>query len=214
MTRPISPYESNPPSGRKILTSAAIAVAGAAAVLVAVILPAEYNIDPTGIGDALGLTALNAPARTIQIANVTGGNEKYREVAIPDPGKPIPLPNPAVFQGKSAPARSESVTITLQPGQETEIKTVLKTAQVILFSWQVDGGQVYVDFHGHEPAADNDAWVRYEELQSGTQGNGSLVAPFEGEHGWFWLNISDTPVTIKLTVSGYYEKLVDYGILR
>lgn len=214
MTRPLSPYESNPPSGRKILTSVAIAVTGAAAALVAVVLPAEYNIDPTGIGHALGLTALHAPAKTIQIANVVGGNEKYREVVIPDPGKPIPLPNPAVFQGKSTPSRSETMTITLQPGQETEIKTALKTAQVILFSWQVDGGQVYVDFHGHEPGAGNDAWVRYEELQSSTQGNGSLVAPFEGEHGWFWLNISDNPITIKLTVSGYYEKLINYGILK
>jgi hypothetical protein len=196
------------------VASVCSAVVGAAALLIAVVLPAEYNIDPTGIGQALGLTALNAPSRTVQIADVMGGNEKYKEVAIPDPGQPLPLPNPQVFQRKSVPPRSETMTITLQPGQETEVKTALKTAQAVLFNWQVEGGQVYVDFHGHEPAATNDAWVRYEEQQAGTQGNGSLVAPFDGEHGWFWLNISDAPITIKLTVSGYYEKLIDYGILR
>lgn len=48
---------------------------GAAAILVAIILPAEYGVDPTGIGAALGLTALNAPARTVQITEVVGGDE-------------------------------------------------------------------------------------------------------------------------------------------
>lgn len=212
MSKPVSPYESNPPSGKGILVSVAVALAGAAAVLVTIILPAEYNIDPTRIGGALGLTALNAPARTVQVANVVGGNEKYREVAIPDFGQPVPLPNPDVFQKRTAAANSETLTITLQPGQQTELKTLLKTSQMLLFSWQAEGGQVYTDFHGHEPGAGDDFWVRYEEQQAGTEGRGSLVAPFEGEHGWFWLNISETPVTIKLSVNGYYEKMINYGI--
>lgn len=213
MSKPVSPYESNPPSGKSILISVLVAVVGAAAVLVTVILPAEYNIDPTRIGAVLGLTALNAPTRTIQIVDVVGGNEKYREAAIPDAGEPMPLPNPAVFQQKAVPARTETVTVTLQPGQETEVKALMKTAQVVLFSWQAEGGQVYVDFHGHEPGA-GDAWVRYEEQQAGTAGNGSLVAPFAGEHGWFWLNVSEKPVTLTLSLNGYYESIVNYGILN
>lgn len=92
-----------------------------------------------------------------------GGNEKYREVAIPDPGEPLPLPNPQVFQNKPMPPRSEILAIPLQSGQETEIKTTLRAGQMVLFSWQVEGGQVYTDFHGHEPGASNDAWVRYED---------------------------------------------------
>jgi hypothetical protein len=39
-----------------------------------------------------------------------------------------------------------------------------------------------------------------------------LVAPFDGEHGWYWLNLSEQPVTIKLTVNGFHEKIIDYGI--
>jgi hypothetical protein len=75
------------------------------------------------------------------------------------------------------------------------------------------GGEVYTDFHGHESGAANDAWVRYEEQQmGGTGGNGSLVAPFSGEHGWYWLNISEQPVDIVLRVEGYYSDLVDYGV--
>jgi hypothetical protein len=38
--------------------SVVVAILGAVAVLVTIILPAEYNIDPTRLGAALGLTAL------------------------------------------------------------------------------------------------------------------------------------------------------------
>ena len=212
MSNPVSPFEASPPTGKGILASVGIAIVSAAIVLIAIVLPAEYGIDPTGMGGALGLTALNAPAKTVTIAEVVGGNETYKEVAIPDFGEPVPLPNPAVFQEKSMPPKSEVRTITLKPGEQTEIKTLLKTGQMIIFSWQTDSGQVYVDFQGHEPEAGNDFWVRYEEQQSGTTGSGSLAAPFEGEHGWYWLNIGDGPVVITLSLTGYYEKIVDYGI--
>ncbi len=212
MSNPVSPFEASPPTGKGILASVGIAIVSAAVVLTAIVLPAEYGIDPTGIGGALGLTALSAPAKTVTISEVVGGNETYKEVAIPDFGEPVPLPNPAVFQDKAEVPKTEVRMITLKPGEQTEIKTALKAGQMIMFSWQTDGGQVYVDFHGHEPGAGNEFWVRYKEQQSGTKGGGSLVAPFEGEHGWYWLNISETPVVITLNLSGYYEDIVDYGI--
>jgi hypothetical protein len=211
--QPLSPYEIEPPEARRLLRSIAVAALGAIAILVLVVLPAEYGIDPTGLGRALGLTALNAPARTLEFTEVVGGNERYREVELPATGDPIPLPNPAVVQLKSAEAPVRTLEVTLEPGQETEIKAVMNAAQVLLFSWHADGGDVYTDFHGHEPGA-GEAFVRYEEQQSGNRGEGSLVAPFAGEHGWFWLNVSDNPVTIRLKVTGYLEDIRDYGILR
>lgn len=213
MTNPVSPFEATPPAGRRLVGSIIFALIGALLVLGLVILPAEYNIDPTGVGRALGLTALHdAGRRTIRIKDVIGGNEKYREVAIPAVGKPIPLPNPAVFQGKPTSPRSQSLSIRLESGQQTEIKTVLDTGQVILFSWTATGGEVYTDFHGHEPDAGDNSFVRYEEQQSGRGGHGSLVAPFAGEHGWYWLNISEQPVVITLNFSGYYSDFIDYGV--
>jgi hypothetical protein len=174
-------------------------------------LPAEYAIDPTGVGKALGLTEMSAPTRTLQVKDVIGGNETYREVKVPDPRDPVPLPNPAVAQIKTAAATKEVKTLTLQPGQQTEVKAVLDAAQVIVYSWKAQGGQVYTDFHGHEPGA-GEAFVRYEEQQSGAEGYGSLVAPFAGEHGWFWLNISEQPVTITLELTGYIREMKDYGL--
>ena len=55
------------PSGKRIAASVVVAVVVAALLLVTVVLPAEYAVDPTGIGRALGLTAMSEPARTIEI---------------------------------------------------------------------------------------------------------------------------------------------------
>ena len=88
----------------------------------------------------------------------------------------------------------------------------LRTAQAAVYSWSVDQGTVYSDFHGHTPEAGQGFFVRYIEHQDTTGGNGSLVAPFDGEHGWYWLNYNDFPVTVTLTVTGYYDDVLDYGI--
>ena len=202
------------PSGHRIAVSVALAIVVAAIVLVVAVLPAEYGIDPTGIGRALGLTELNAPAsRTIEVRDVLGGNERVREVEVPAFNEPVPLPNPAVHQTEERPIQTRTLTLTLEEGQQTEIKTVLRANKVIVYHWETDGGLVYTDLHGHDPAAGQEFFVRYREDQEGaTQATGSLVAPFDGEHGWYWLNIHDGPVKITLTVTGFFDDIVDYGI--
>lgn len=213
---PQSPYQTNPPSSRRLLISVVAAVALAAVALVLVILPAEYGIDPTGIGSRLGLTQISQPAQAITLTDTLAGNENIDKVQAPDVGDPLPLPNPAVYQGHAEAPKSETITVTLPAEGETEVKAVLQTHQVMLYSWQVDKGLVYVDFHGHSPDwANKQAFVRYQEAQDGIdKSQGSLVAPFNGEHGWYWLNINDHPVTITLTVSGYYDKLVNYSLAK
>jgi hypothetical protein len=207
-----SPYESQPPSARRLLASVAIAIAGAALVLVLIVLPAEYGIDPTGAGQALGLTKMTSGTRTIEIVDVIGGNESIREVEVPDSGDPVPLPNPAVSQDESHAPRAQTLQVKLEPEQKTEIKLQLEQSKAVVYSWTVDRGQVYVDFHGHNPEIGDNFWVRYKEQADATRGDGSLVAPFAGEHGWYWQNNNEFPIVISLTVTGYYDDLVDYGL--
>ena len=59
MTAPTEPRQPpTPPSRPQILLGTAVAAVIAASLLVAVVLPAEFGIDPLGIGRALGLQEL------------------------------------------------------------------------------------------------------------------------------------------------------------
>jgi hypothetical protein len=207
-----------PRSGLKALLVAAVI---AAVLFVTLILPAEFGRDPTGVGRLLGITGLSAggadePASSPQLVTMTdviGGNERIVTVDPGDGREPVPLPNPAVHQAEAAAPKSETVTVELGFDQKTEIKTKLAKGKMVLYSWEVEGGKVYVDFHGHDPALGEKFWVRYSEEDGIDRASGSLVAPFDGEHGWFWLNVAEGPVKIHLTVTGYYDSLVNYGII-
>jgi hypothetical protein len=201
-----------PPSGKSLALGVLAAAVIAAVLLVVAVLPAEYGIDPTGAGRALGLAALRAPTRALVVKDVLGGNEGVSQVEVPDPGQPVPLPNPAVHQNQDAPAETRTLEITLPAEGETEIKALLKESKVIVYSWHTDRGAVYCDTHGHDPEADSESFVRYREDQEGSNVSGSLVAPFSGEHGWYWLNYNDFPVKITLTVTGFFDDIIDYGI--
>jgi len=204
---------SQPASNNRLVTSILVAAAAGLLLLLTIVLPAEYGVDPLGTGQLLGLNAINAePTRTIEISDVIGGNEQLTEVEIPDFGDPVPLPNPAVHQDETIPSETRTLQIPIGPEQETEIKTVLGEGKVILYSWEVDRGDIYSDFHGHAPEFGPEFFVRYEEHQEGSGNDGSLVAPFSGEHGWYWLNYNEFPVIVTLTVNGYFDDIIDYGI--
>lgn len=202
------------PSSSTLIKATVGTIIAAIILLVLVVLPAEYDIDPTGFGALTGLDRIGGePTETIVITDIIGGNETLREVEIPMFGDPAPLPNPAVFQKQDEAAQSFTMSVELGAFEQTEIKTMLGEGKVITYDWEVEGGErVYVDFHGHDESFGPDFFVRYEEMQEGTGSKGSLVAPFEGEHGWFWLNINETPVTITLHVTGFYNDVIDYGI--
>jgi len=213
MSETTAPGRFEPPSGKKILVGTLVALVVALIVLVTWIWPAEYGRDPTGIGALLGIKGMSmAATRTIEIVDTVGGNEILREVEIPEFGEPVPLPNPAVYQAEAEPPRTVTMQIELGESGETEVKAVLTEGKAIVFDWEVDDGIVYTDFHGHTPEFGEDFWVRYQEDQQGAaSGHGSLVAPFSGEHGWYWVNIEDHPITITLTITGYFNEMIDYS---
>ena len=200
-------------SEKSLVKATVIAIVAAAVILTTIVLPSEYGIDPTGIGGALGLTQLNAETvQTIEITDIIGGNAVLREVEIPAFGEPTPLPNPAVFQDQETPPQTRTMEITIPGDAETEVKLVMQEGKVAVYSWAVDQGDIYVDFHGHDASFGPDFFVRYKEQQEGSGNNGSLTAPFSGEHGWYWLNYNEYDVVVTLTVTGYFDDVIDYGI--
>ena len=53
------------PSSKQLIRSTVIAGASAVAILVTVVLPAEYGIDPTGLGRAIGLSEMGEIKRQL-----------------------------------------------------------------------------------------------------------------------------------------------------
>src|SRR6185369_6324739 len=206
------------PSAKRASLGLAVAIVIAAVLLFTAVLPAERGYDPTGIGRRLGLMALSdqRAAATASIDDVLGHMDELQAqtAAAMSAKDPLPLPNPAVSQLEAAAPHTETIEVTLGFDEKTEIKAKLGKAKVIVYDWSVEGGQVYVDFHGHDPSKGDAYWVRYEEADGITHRSGSLVAPFAGEHGWYWLNVSDKPIKIRLTVTGYQEKMINYGLLQ
>jgi hypothetical protein len=162
----------------------AMSITAAGVILTLFILPSEYGIDPTGLGARMGLLALSAPS----------------PAAVPD----IPMAPPETARFYNAAVRSNVIEIPLKGDEDLEYKVRMKAGETLTYSWSVDNGKAYYDFHGEsEP---DKATVRYREEQDGaTGGHGALVAPFDGIHGWYWLNLEERPIVITLRVGGFYE---------
>ncbi len=111
------------PSASNLVKATIATVVLAIVLLVLVVLPAEYGIDPTGFGELTGLSDFaEEPYETVEITDIIGGNEVIREVEIPMFGEPTPLPNPSVFQDQSEEASSMSMTIELGALNKQKLK--------------------------------------------------------------------------------------------
>ena len=190
------------PTVPQLVKASAIALAAAGVILVTAVLPAEYGIDPTGIGKAMGLTALSVP--TDEPAPATEPTAPSAANTAAD--SPVaPASTPAVSKS-DVPYRSDEMSLTLQPDEGAEIKASMREGKQFVFTWAAEGGKVNFDMHGERPNA-GDQFTSYWKDQQQTSAHGTFVAPFDGTHGWYWRNRGDKPVTVKVKVSGFYEKL-------
>ena len=64
------------------------------------------------------------------------------------------------------------------------------------------------DLHGEPDGGKPDAEQSFDK-QSRRQGNGTLIAPFAGIHGWFWENPGAEKITIKLKTAGFYASALE-----
>jgi len=256
--------QSVPATPGGLIRSTLIAAGAAGAVLVLFWLPAEYGIDPTGVGGLTGLTEMGAiksqlaaeaeadaqaaaasavapstptpavvPAEVLQrldridaqlaaLATVIGAPVDAAEsAAAPEPApEPAPMaevpttvapaPDPvetAVAEATEAAAADpewrDEVSYTLAPGEGIEVKLVMEEGQVARFAWTANGGVVNYDTH----ADGGGQSISYEQGRAVPEQAGELMAAFTGNHGWFWRNRTDAPVTVTLRTAGEYSEI-------
>jgi hypothetical protein len=267
------PRRAELPSSASLLRSTALALAGAVAILVTVVLPADYGIDPTGAGRMLGLTdmgetkvrlaaeaeadrvataemeaaaaaerqkmpdtgtvaildrltaversiqqlvqttsALASAGKTTQEQSVTSSEVAVVPADASDQLSSEPVAETAaVAQEQIAAAeppqpalRSDSVSFTLTPGEGIEIKLVMKEGAQTNFAWAATGGPVNFDTHGDGPGGNK---ISYEKGRGVLEDQGTIVAAFDGNHGWFWRNRGKENVTLTLNTTGDYREI-------
>lgn len=154
------------PTSAQLVKSTIAALIVAIAILVTIVNPYTYGIDPTGVGRVLGLAEASASSLVTVVP---------------------------------AASRTDDLTISLKPGEGAEYKMTMAKGAQARFSWTVAGGTVTYDMHGTP-------WHKIETSYKKGRGSpndaGTLIAAFDGTHGWFWRNHGSEPVTITLKVEG------------
>lgn len=188
------------PSSRSLIKATAIALVVAAVLLATIVLPAEYGMDPTGLGTRLGLTAMSAelPAEEVIPQSAAAG---------PAPTMADPVSALTAVWKSQTPHRSDEMSLTLQPSERAEIKAKMRSGERFVFTWAVADGVVNFDMHGEAFNANNGEFTSYWKGNAQSNGQGVFVAPFDGTHGWYWRNRGKAPVTVRVQTTGFYEQL-------
>ncbi len=193
------------PTKAQLFRSSIIAGIGAVAIMVAVYLPAEHAIDPTGIGRVLGLTEMGEIK--VQLAEEAEADRLLDEQRAQDQSSNVLDAVFGLFVGTAhaQEAWRDEVTFTLEPGATAEIKMTMEAGNVAEYAWTATGGRVNFDLHAHSGGES----VDYERGAGQTEGEGSVEAPFAGDHGWFWRNRDSTPITMRIQLRGEYSDVVE-----
>ena len=97
----------------------------------------------------------------------------------------------------------DEVSYTLAPGEGIEVKLAMQEGQTARFFWTANGSVVNFDTHGDGSGQK----VSYEQGRGVPEQEGTLTAAFTGNHGWFWRNRTDVPVTVTLRTAGEYAEM-------
>lgn len=187
----------NPPSKKRLGLIVGVSAAVAAVVVVGFVMPAEYQVDPTGFGKATGLLKLGTPVPKEEAVDASAASTsitRYYPTAYRSDIVDIPL----------------AVSGDANRGDELEYKVRMKAGDSMVYSWSVpiaNPEEFYYDFHGENPAGPGNPTAKVVEYKqsTGTSSNGVLVAPIPGVHGWFLQNQSEKAVVVRLRISGFYE---------
>ena len=218
----------------KATLGAAIA---ASAILTFVWLPAEYGIDPTGVGQVLGLTEMGHIKEQLHAeADVDAAPAKMAQNGLLDLSASdislnldeIQLQLAAIATAVGATSITPDTRVTTEKPTSAskpdtavipwrnEVDYTLDPGEGIELKLAMDEGEI-AEFEwtangsilNHDTHGDgNGQNISYEKGRSVPEQTGQLIAAFNGNHGWFWRNRTDDPVVVTLRTRGAYKEMV------
>jgi hypothetical protein len=221
------PTRAELPTTAQLIKSTIIAIITAAILLVTVVLPAEYAIDPTGVGKTLQLTEMGE-IKT-QLAEEAEADRKLEQNKQIKPSadqssslvqilasvlvSPAAADDQIVIAQTTSPApttatpatggREDAFVVVLKPRQGAEYKLEMKKGAKADYSWSVAGGVANYDLHGTQPGGKESS---YKKGRGVSGDKGVLIAGYDGIHGWFWRNRGKANVTINPAHEGHVHE--------
>jgi hypothetical protein len=171
-------------STKRLVIGGGVALAAAAAIAVAFVLPAEFGIDPLGLGKAMGLSDLSR-----------SGEMTALERAAQREGSVLTL--------SDAPILRDHWEVELEPYGAIEFKYTMDKGAGMLFAWHATDKLNY-DMHSHPFDGGVDMTESYA-VDAADAMRGTYVAPFNGIHGWYWQNRTLDNVTLTLDAVGGFS---------
>jgi hypothetical protein len=201
------PSDREVPSTTKLIKSTILAAVAAGVLLVTVVMPSEYGIDPTGAGKVLGLkrmgeikASLAAEAAADTVNDVQAATAA---IQVEDTTRKQQIAAQAISA-----IQNHQMSVTLAPDEGTEIKVAMTKGAKVDYVWETNGGKANFDVHADSKALK----INYHNYSKGAdvKQEGTLVAAFDGSHGWFWRNRTQQPLTITLKTNGEYSSIKRY----
>jgi len=161
----------------------------AGVVLVTAVMPAEYAVDPLGVGTKLGLTKIGAVGQQIDAFAASRASAANGTATI--------VGQPRAYQ-------HETIELKIAPHDSVEYKYRLDKGQALLYSWRANTAVNY-EFHAEPDGAPAGYAETYEKRDAVASAAGTLTTPFSGIHGWYWENTGNADVTVTLSAAGFYN---------
>lgn len=200
------PTDRELPSTSKLIKSTILAAAIAGVLLITVVMPAEYGIDPTGIGNVIGLKKMGeirvslAKEEAADQANNLGINTEVKQDEVN-----AAIASTPQSTGIGTNTLNHEMQVTLAPDEGAEIKVEMSKGNKVQYVWSTDGGKANFDVH----ADSKKLGIDYHQYGKGSEQlkEGEIEAAFDGSHGWFWRNRTSNPMVITLKTNGEYTEI-------
>ena len=182
------PSENDLPSSSQLLKSTIIALVVAGALLICVVIPAEYGKDPTGVGELLGLKKMGEIKIRLEKESLNE-NIFFKDEVREDT--------------ETNEENHDVLEFILEPNEAIEIKLEMIEDSFVKYNWVTHNGGLNYNLHGDGYKGSQQS-ITYKKGRMTSSDSGEIISEFDGYHGWFWRNRNSAAVTVTLETIGDY----------
>ena len=182
------PSENDLPTSSQLLKSTIVAICVGCALLILIVLPAEYGTDPTGVGELLGLKKMGEIKTRLK-------EDSLKEN--------IGAKDELMVESETGKGNQDVMEFVIAPDEAIEIKLEMKKGSIAKYNWTTKNGGLNYNLHGDGHKGSQKS-ISYKKGRMTSSDSGEFKSEFDGYHGWFWRNRNNESVTVTLETFGDY----------